>query len=290
MRSQSVAIVGYGAVGKTLHQLFPPAVVYDEPLGVGSREAVNGCRFAFVAVPTNPRSDGSCDTSIVEDVLDWLEAPIVILRSTVAVGTTARLRAATGKRIVFQPEFWGDAPDHPFSNPRRIGWMVLGGDRPDTNAVADLYKKVFGAELSIFQTDSTTAELTKYMTNCFLALKVTFCNEIYDLAQLFGVDYNELRELWLLDSRIGRSHTFVQPDERGFGGKCFPKDASALVSSANAAGYVPMLLTAMLKANARFRALNEPVAVPSVELPGENGHRTTSAKSDSVVIAPAWAE
>jgi UDP-glucose 6-dehydrogenase len=129
-------------------------------------------------------------------------------------------------------------------------------------AVADLYKQAFSAELLIHQSDARTAELTKYMENCFLALKVTFCNEFYDLAQQFGVDYNELRELWLLDPRIGRSHTFVLPDDRGFAGKCLPKDVSALVQSACAAGYAPQLMMAMIEANARFR---DPDGAPALE-------------------------
>jgi UDPglucose 6-dehydrogenase len=152
----------------------------------------------------------------------------------VAVGTTARLRQATDKRIVFQPEYGpGATPDHHFQDPRTTNWIILGGDRKYTVAVTDLYKGVFNAELVFHQTVSTTAELTKYMENCFLALKVTFCNEFNDLAQCFKVDYSELRELWLLDPRIGRSHTFVLPDDRGFGGKCLPKDVSGLIAAAH---------------------------------------------------------
>lgn len=258
MSRKSVAIVGYGAVGRAMHHLFPEAVVHDSPLDIGSRDEVNHCDFAFVAVPTLARADGSCDTSVVEDVVSWLSVDVIVLRSTVPVGTTVRLKQATGKRIVFQPEYGpGETPDHPFSNLRRVGWVILGGDRKDTAALADLYKTVFNADLIIHQTDASTAELTKYMENCFLALKVTFCNEFYDLADLFGVDYNELRELWLVDPRIGRSHTFVLPDDRGFGGKCLPKDISAMVESARALGYAPRLLQAMQKANARFRLMGD---------------------------------
>jgi UDPglucose 6-dehydrogenase len=251
---RGVSIVGYGAVGKHLQGLFPDAAVYDKPLRLGSREDVNRCRYAFVAVPTNERPDGSADTSIVEETVSWLETELIVIRSTVPVGTTERLKQATGKRIVFQPEYGpGETPDHHFNSARRINWVILGGDRADTVAVADLYKRTFNAELVIQQTDSRTAELTKYMENCFLALKVTFCNEFYDLAQRLSVDYNELRELWLLDPRIGRSHTFVMPDERGFGGKCLPKDVAAMVHTASTAGYAPQLLMAMLDANAHFR-------------------------------------
>ena len=254
MGSYSVAIIGYGAVGRGIHTLFPDAVIYDEPLEIGKRTEANACRFAFVCVPTPMNSDGSCDTSIVESVISWLECDLIILRSTVAVGTTDRLRSETGKSIAFQPEYGpAETPDHPFNDLRNIRWVILGGDRVDTVKVADLYKTTFNSDIVIHQTDARTAELTKYMENCFLALKVTFCNEFYDLAELFGADYNELRELWLLDPRIGRSHTFVLPDNRGFGGKCLPKDVAALDHSARERGYQPLLLRATQAANDVFR-------------------------------------
>jgi UDP-glucose 6-dehydrogenase len=92
------------------------------------------------------------------------------------------------------------------------------------------------------------------MENAYLAMKVTFCNEFYDIATKFGVDYNEMRELWLQDPRMGRSHTFVFPDDRGYGGKCLPKDVNAIIQAAQAAGYAPQLLAAMADTNAGFRA------------------------------------
>jgi UDP-glucose 6-dehydrogenase len=101
-----------------------------------------------------------------------------------------------------------------------------------------------------------TAELTKYMENAFLALKVTFCNEFYDIAEAQGVDYNELRELWLLDPRIGRSHTFVLPFGRGFGGRCLPKDLNAIIHAARGAGVEAGLLEAVRDVNDAIRARN----------------------------------
>src|SRR5947209_12368649 len=102
---KSVAIVGYGAVGRYLHRLFPEAVVYDEPLGMGDREEVNRSQFAFVAVPTNGRPDGSGDTSIVDATVSWLTTDVIVIRSTVPVGTTERLQSDAGKRAVVQPDY-----------------------------------------------------------------------------------------------------------------------------------------------------------------------------------------
>jgi UDPglucose 6-dehydrogenase len=250
----STAIVGYGAVGRGIHDLFPEAVAYDPPLGIGSQEAVNAARYAFVCVPTPMGTDGAADTSIVEEVVDWITSDVIILRSTVPVGTTDRLRERTGKSIVFQPEYGpAETPDHPFNNLRNVRWAILGGERRDTVAVADLYKTTFNADFVIQQTDARTAELTKYMENAYLALKVTFCNEFYDIAEAHGIDYNELRELWLLDPRIGRSHTFVLPHARGFGGRCLPKDLSAIIESARQVGVSPGLLEAVRDVNAVLR-------------------------------------
>jgi UDPglucose 6-dehydrogenase len=275
---KSVAIVGYGAVGRGIHTLFPDAVIYDEPLGIGEREEVNRCEYAFVSVPTPQAPDGACDTSIVEEVCSWIQSDVIILRSTVAVGTTDRLRERLGKSIVFQPEYGpAETPDHPFNDLRKIRWVIVGGDRSDTVRCCDLYKTTFNADITIMQTDARTAELTKYMENCFLALKVTFCNEFYDIAGAAGVDYNELRELWLLDPRIGRSHTFVMPDGRGFGGKCLPKDLSALIHSSLELDYYPHLLTALERANMQIRGASpakpnaEPVAVSNGVEAGANG-------------------
>lgn len=245
-----VAIIGYGALGKALGELFPQTETYDEPQKLGRREAVNGCEFAMVCVPTPMLPDGSCDTSIVEDVVGWLEADIIVIRSTVPPGTTERLIAKTNKRLVFQPEYGpGETPGHPFHDLRAVNWAILGGPKVWTRRVADFYKTVFGAELRIYQTDSTTAELVKYMENAFLALKVTFCNEFYSLATIFEVDYDEVRELWLQDPRIGRSHTVVREESRGFGGKCLPKDLSAIIEAATANGYRPRLLAAVREIN-----------------------------------------
>ena len=215
---------------------------------------MNRSRFAFVCVPTPAAADGAADTSIVEEVVSWIESEIIIIRSTVPVGTSDRLRVETGKAVVFQPEYGpAETPDHPFNDLRKVRWAILGGLRRHTTLVADLYKTTFSAEFVIQQTDAKTAELTKYMENTFLALKVAFCNEFYDIAEGFGVDYNELRELWLLDPRIGRSHTFVLPHARGFGGRCLPKDLSAMILSARANGVEPRLLSATQDANAELR-------------------------------------
>jgi UDPglucose 6-dehydrogenase len=95
------------------------------------------------------------------------------------------------------------------------------------------------------------------MENAFYATKVTFCNEWFDIARTFGVDYNELRETWLADPRISRDHTFVYPDNRGFSGKCLPKDTSAIVKASADRGCDARLLKSVMAANSHYRT-NDP--------------------------------
>src|SRR5258708_6017459 len=94
-------------------EMFPDAVVYDEPRKIGERAMVNACDIAFVCVPTPNVDHAELDTSIVEEVVDWCESDLIVIRSTVNPGTTDRLKEETGKHIVMQPEYLGETPAHP---------------------------------------------------------------------------------------------------------------------------------------------------------------------------------
>ena len=261
MKDYSVAIVGFGNVGKCMHGLFPNAIIYDEPKNIGTREEVNNCEYAFVCVPTPKAEDGSCNTSIVDDVMSWLDPKeAIIIRSTVPVGyTEKKMRERLpfsghlhNYRLVFQPEYYGETVSHPFADPHNRNWITLGGEPHATRKVAELYQKVFTSDIIINQVDAPTAELAKYMENAFYSVKVTFCNQFYDLADEFGVDYNELRETWLLDPRIGRSHTFVYPDDRGYGGSCLPKDTASIIHQGDRVGIDLKLLKAAEEINGGY--------------------------------------
>lgn len=247
-----IAIVGNGYVGTAMKQLFTDAVIYDEPLGIGSRDEVNSCDIAFVCVPTPEKESGECDTSIVEEVIGWLETEIIVLRSTVPVGFTDSMIDRFGKNIIFQPEYCGETADHPYANLSSRSWITLGGRQPYVEKVVNVYQEVYSSELKIKIVDSKTAELAKYMENSFLAMKVTFCNEFYDLAEKMGISYTELRETWLMDERMGRNHTFVYPEARGFDGKCLPKDTSAIISQAEKLGVDMSLMHAMKQKNEKY--------------------------------------
>jgi len=249
-----VGIIGVGAVGAAMAELFPGAVTYDEPKKIGSRAEINACDVVFVSVPTPRAPDGSCDVSIVEDVVRWVAAPTIVIRSTVSVGTTRRLAETYGKDVLFQPEYGpAETPDHPFNDLRNIRWIILGGERAPAERALRAWQSVYSSDITVRLTTYEAAELAKYMENAYLSMKVTFCNEFYDIAEKVGVPYDELRELWLMDPRMGRSHTWVLPDKRGFGGKCLPKDLDALIALAEQAGADPSLLRQVRETNSAIR-------------------------------------
>lgn len=252
-----IAIIGTGAVGMGMAKLFEDAVLYDEPKGIGGRAEVNACDLAFVAVPTPQAPDGSSDTSIVEEVVSWLGTPTIVLRSTVSVGMTRRLATSYRKDIVFQPEYGpAETPDHPFNDLRNVRWIILGGEPGPSKRALRAWQSVYSSDVTVRFTTWEAAELAKYMENAFLAIKVTFCNELYEIAERVGVDYDELRELWLMDPRIGKTHTWVPPEARGFGGRCLPKDLAALIRTAEERAYAPELLREVVRSNERFRAMS----------------------------------
>ncbi|MDE7100578.1 MAG: hypothetical protein K2O05_01845, partial [Anaeroplasmataceae bacterium] len=227
-----IGIIGYGNIGQSLSKLFTDAIIYDEPKQIGKKEDINLCDIAFVCVPTPMAKDGACDTSIVEEVISWLKVKVIVIRSTVKIGFTESMSKKYQKEIVFQPEYFGNTAGHPFFEMSSPKWLVVGGSLYGRTMLIKAYKTVLSSNVRIYQTDAKTAEMAKYMDNAYLALKVIYCNEMYDLAQSLGINYDELREIWLSDPRIGTSHTFVYEDNRGFGGHCYPKDTQALVNQA----------------------------------------------------------
>lgn len=259
MRKPKVGVVGAGVVGSAMQKLCgPETVMYDtKPGAPQDREAINACDVVFVCVPTPMAPDGTCDTSIVEEAVAWIKAPLILLRSTVTPGTTDRLCKKYNRNVVFQPEYLGETPAHVFGTMAERNFIVLGGSKEAVSRAADFYKHYYNSYVQFYMTDAMTAEVAKYMENAFYAVKVTFVNEFYDIARAHGVDFNELREVWLADTRISRDHTFVYPSSRGFSGKCLPKDCNAIVKSSVERGYEPKLMQATLEINREFQRLNQ---------------------------------
>jgi len=207
-------------------------------------EGVRGARVVFIAVGTPPRPDGSADLSVVEFVAAQIgrtiDSPtIVVIKSTVPVGTGARIEALIRGlcphtcHVVSNPEFLkeGNAVND-FLRPDRV---VIGAeDEAAGDTVAELYRPFVRNNKPILRMSRAASELTKYAANAYLATRISFINEIADICERYGVDVDEVRLGIGSDERIG--YHFMYPGI-GYGGSCFPKDVQALASTARS-GYV----------------------------------------------------
>lgn len=248
----NVLIAGKGWVGKEVAKYFPKATQIDEH---NSAKDFQGQTFdyCFICVPTPPNEDGSCDVSIIESVFkEYGEiVNIFIIRSTVNLGFTEYM-ATKGYKVVFQPEYIGETIAHPYLN-HGTDFIILGGEKGVVDDVGHLWAQVCSPTIRIQIVDSRTAELAKLMENSFLACRVTFFNQFFDLAEVLDVNYHQLRETFLLDERMGRSHTQVYPNNRGYAGKCLPKDVSNAIFSGKKLGVDMSFLEAMHEYNTRLR-------------------------------------
>jgi len=265
MNTSNIGIIGQGFVGTAIHEGLKRGFnieTYDKFLPDRStcnsiREVCEKTEIVFACLPTPMRKDGSCDLSILESVvleIDLLKMQnIIVIKSTVPPGTTARFNEeCKNTQVVFNPEFLTEANFiEDFKNQNRI---IIGGPRPATTTVKNMFRKVF-QEIPIIKTGSNTAESVKYFINCFLAMKVSFANEFKQICDQVDVDYDKVIEYALYDQRIGKTHFSTPgPDgHRGFGGSCFPKDINALIYFAASLGVDPIVLQSAWKKNLEVR-------------------------------------
>ena len=265
-----IGIVGQGYVGTAIKVGFESYYdvetydKYDKKKTTKSLpDMVSECEIIFVCVPTPMNEDGSCNTDIVESVVKDVDKcsgkffddkkSIVVIKSTVLPGTTERLhKKFKNVNVIFNPEFLTEANFiDDFKNQTRI---ILGGTRNGTNRLRQVYGYVF-PKAHIIKTHSTIAEIVKYMTNAYLATKVSFANEMYQICDKFDMDYDKIVEYATLDERLGVTHWSVPgPDgEFGFGGHCLPKDINGLINVAHKFGVTPEVLKAVIETNDKVR-------------------------------------
>jgi UDPglucose 6-dehydrogenase len=253
---KSVAIIGNGWVGKAVYSLFPDAYIYTP--SKGTKEEVNKRDVTFICVPTPYTIDsngveGELDTSIVEDIVSWCQSPLLVIRSTVNPGTTDYLSKKYNKRIVTQPEYLGESPQHPLLNQKTLPFLILGGDRKDIRELINLYTSVYNANIKIRQVSAIEAEVIKLSENRAISFKVAQCQELYDVCEKAGIDYYTIRDaVYSDDPRFNLWWTFVFPDKRGFNSKCIPKDVYAWCAWAESLGYTPEITRAILERNKRW--------------------------------------
>jgi UDP-glucuronate decarboxylase len=260
----SVGVIGGGFVGSATSQLRCERVnvmIYDNdktrcvPPNTSLADLMN-CDIILICVPTPSLPSGECDTSIVryviEDIKKYTPHPPIVVRSTVPPGTSDDCN------VSFFPEFLREITwKEDFIN---TGMWYIGSD--DKLAVVLLSRIISAAKQcnaikcnNITVTTSGEAEMIKYMRNSFFATKVAFCNEIYDMCTHLNINYNIVREGFLADPRVGRSHTDVPgyTGKRGYGGHCLPKDTKALSYEFRTKGVPGEILDAVDRSNTRVK-------------------------------------
>jgi UDPglucose 6-dehydrogenase len=242
-------------------------------------EAIRAGRAIFIAVGTPPKPDGSADLRYVEEVANsiakHMNGPkLVITKSTVPIGTGRLIEQiieshGTGHKasIVSNPEFLreGSAIDD-FMKPDRV--VVGVSDNEAAELMKEIYAPLHSLEIPFVVTNVESSELIKYAANGFLAVKITFINEIASVCEKVGANVQDVALGMGLDSRIGPKFLQAGP---GFGGSCFPKDTSAMADIARRIGYDFQIMEAVLRVNdsVKLRMIDKIVDVLGGEVPGK---------------------
>jgi nucleotide sugar dehydrogenase len=265
MAVNKVGIIGLGFVGGAVASSFNTSmidlvIVDTDPVKTfGTYEDLMSCEGIFVCVPSPSLDDGSCDTSILESVLEKLKNyDGVIISKTTAPASKYEELNQQYPNLVHNPEFLTAANANlDYVNQE---FAIIGGKIKAYINEAERIIRLSLPELKTAHHCSIgEASLAKYAINCFLATKVVFMNELKQLASVSGLDYNRIAGMIAYDTRIGRSHMRVPgPDGSfGFGGACFPKDTAALLKYAEGLGINLNTLDAAVKKNTLLR-LTEP--------------------------------
>lgn len=232
--NKTVLIIGYGVVGHNLAEelsaLDPD--IYDIKFEDFEDKRKAHYDFAFVCIDTKRMDTLEAPIDdIVSAINENGNADVYIIKSTVLPGSTEKIKELTGKCVVFSPEYYGGTQH---CNNFCFDFTILGGDKEDCLKVQQLLQGVYDARHTFRIVDSKTAELTKYMENSWLATKVSFCCQFHDIANKVGVDYETLRELFILDPRVNPSHTFIYDDHPYWDSHCLNKDVPTIAHFADA--------------------------------------------------------
>ena len=251
-----IGIIGVGFVGGALKKYFQskkcPLVVYDKYKELGSPETVNQADIVFIATPTPYRPKKGFDLSSVESAIKILQgSKVVVLKSSVVPGITDALQTKYPKhKFLFNPEFLREVSAYEdLIHPDR---QILGVTNKSKKIAEQIIKLLPKAKYEKIM-PAKEAEMVKYMANSFLALKVVFANEFFEIAKKLKVDYKGVSQAVGKDLRIGESHLSVEHGGyRGYGGTCFPKDVNALIEHATKSGVKTPLLKAMRAVNRKL--------------------------------------
>jgi UDPglucose 6-dehydrogenase len=223
-----IGIAGYGFVGQAQELIFKNyhEILISDP-DKGHYADLSHADAIIVCVSTPPREDGSCEMKNVYEVIESAPDVPILIKSTISVEGWKML-ADLGRNLTFSPEFLRAA--HWRTDALESKEHHFGGD--SCNFWSDLYLRALG-QINVTVTGPAELVAAKALRNSFLALKVSFFNQVYDFCEAHGLNYSDVARSVGDDNRIGLSHIEVTK-ERGYGGHCFPKDVRAVIKSGQA--------------------------------------------------------
>ena len=261
--SAIVGIIGYGYVGRATAHMCKSEIVYindinpsieDTPITPMS-DLVNNANIIFICVPTPMRLDKSCDTSIVDSVINQVRElknhANIVVRSTVPIGF------CKSRGVSFFPEFLTER-NWLMDVISCTNWLLGTNDMYIANTIQRILTRAVEFESIHFDNlrvgTPNEIEMVKYVRNAFLATKVAFFNEVEMFCTHENLDWDAIRRMIILDSRIGESHTCVpgHGGTFGFGGTCLPKDTASLMYQMEKCGVEPVLLRSVMDRNTRI--------------------------------------
>ena len=260
--AKTIAVIGVGWVGGALARCLEDAghevLRHDPPKGMDASADLPRAEYCFICVPTpyQPEAGGFNLAHVEQAIAGIPGGKTVVIKSTVLPGTTDDLqRRFPQHRFVFNPEFLRQATaDADMRHPDR----QIIGTTPASAGEAEALMAVLPAAPLQRIVPATEAETIKYFGNCFLAIKVVFANQVFDVCEKLGIDYDLVKECAAADPRIGPSHLNVRTDGyRGYGGTCFPKDMRAFIQLGERLGLDLSLMKKAEELNSAYIAGND---------------------------------
>ncbi len=252
-----IGVIGLGMVGGTLAKWFKRKKIkfigYDKYKKIGNLKDLEDCKIIFLCLPSPYDREAGYNLSAQKEVIEYFKIPkIFVIKSTVLPGTTENFQKKYKKhKFLFNPEFLREA--EPWETFINADLQIMSYTQKSKNLAKEILKLLPKGKNFTGVMKATEAEIVKQAMNLFLAMKVIFANQIYELSQKLKVDYENIRKALESESRLGKSHFDVfHGGYRGFGGKCLPKELLALTYQYKKLKLNPKLLQTIWRINFNY--------------------------------------